>query len=53
MAHRKTTACSFSTQISEYRGTQSYQSDLKIKAQIGGGYTGPLFKASFSQSTTY
>lgn len=53
MGHRKTTACSFSTEITQYRGTQSYQSDIKTKAQIGGGYNGSLFKASFTMSTTF
>lgn len=53
ISHRKTTACSFSTEISQYRGSLSYQSDLKTKASISGGYTGPLFKASFSQSTSF
>ena len=53
ISHRKTTACSFSTEISQFRGTESYQTDLKTKASIGGGYSGTLFKASFSQSTTY
>lgn len=53
VAHTKTTACSFSTEITQYRGTQSYQAQLKTKAQIGGGYNGALVKASFSMSTTY
>lgn len=53
VSHRKTTACSFSTEINQYRGTQSYQNELKTKAQIGAGYNGILFKASFSQSISY
>jgi hypothetical protein len=53
VSHRKTTACSFSTAINQYRGTESYQSELKTKAVIGGGYKGALFQAAFSTSTTY
>lgn len=53
VSHRKTSACSFSTAITQYRGTQSYQSELKTKAVIGGGYKGPLFEAAFSTSITY
>jgi len=53
VSHRKTSACSFSTEITQYRGTQSYQSELKRKAVIGGGYKGSVFSAAFSSSITY
>ena len=53
ISHRKTTSCSFSTAISQFTGTESYQSDLKTKATIGGGYNGALLKASFTASTSF
>lgn len=53
VSHRKVSSCSFSTDVRTYRGTQSYQEDLKTKATISGGYKGALVEAAFSASSSY
>lgn len=53
VSHRKVSSCSFSTDVTAYRGTETYQSQLKTKATVEGGYSGLLVKGSFSMSTTY
>lgn len=53
VSHRKVSSCTFSTDVRTYRGTQTYQEDLKTKATISGGYKGTLVEAAFSSSTSY
>lgn len=53
VSHRKVSSCTFSTDVRTYRGTQTYQEDLKTKATISGGYKGSLVEAAFSSSSTY
>jgi len=53
VSHRKVSSCTFSTDISTYRGTQSYQEDLKAKATIAGSYKGLIVNAAFSFSSSY
>jgi hypothetical protein len=53
VSHRKVSSCTFSTDIRTYRGTESYQQELKTKATISGGYKGALVEAAFSSSASY
>jgi hypothetical protein len=53
VSHRKTSSCTFSTDIKTYRGTQSYQEEIKSKATISGGYKGLIVNAAFSFSRAY
>lgn len=53
ISFQKSQSCSYSSTVSEFRGTQSYQEDLKVNVKIGGGYDGPAVKASFTASTGY
>lgn len=53
VAHRKVSSCSFATDVRSFRGTSTYQEELKTKASIEGGYKGLAFTAAFSMSTTY
>ena len=53
VSHRKVSSCSFSTDIQTFRGTKSYQEDLKTKATISGGYKGAIIDAAFSFSSSY
>ncbi len=50
---QKTQSCTYISQVSEFRGTQSYQNDLKVNVKIGGGYEGPAVQASFTASMGY
>jgi hypothetical protein len=53
VSHRKVSSCTFSTDVQTYRGTESYQQDLKTKATISGGYKGAIVQAAFSSSIAY
>lgn len=53
VSHRKVSSCSFSTDVQTYRGTKSYQENLKEVTKISGGYDGSLIKAAFSFSSSY
>lgn len=53
VSHRKVSSCTFSTNIQTYRGTKSYQDELKSKATINGEYKGAILDAAFSASNTY
>ncbi len=53
ISYQKSQSCSYSSDVSEYRGTQSYQNELKTLVTIGGGYSGVGFKAAFSASFGY
>jgi hypothetical protein len=53
VSNRKVSSCTFSTDIRTYRGTQSYQEDLKVKATISGEYKGSLVDGAFSSSASY
>jgi len=49
---RKMASCSFSTDVKSFRGTKTYQDDLKQSAKVEAGYEG-IGSYSFSLSTTY
>ena len=53
VSHRRVSSCSFSTDVQTYRGTKSYQEELKETAKISGGYSGSLVNAAFSFSQSY
>lgn len=53
ISFQKSQSCSYSSSVSEFRGTQSYQNDLKINVKVGGGYDGAAVKASFTASMGY
>lgn len=53
VSHRKVSSCAFSTDIRTYRGTKTYQDELKTKTTISGGYKGLIVDAAFSASTAY
>jgi hypothetical protein len=53
VAHRKVSSCAFSTDIRTYRGTKTYQDELKTKTTISGGYKGLIVDAAFSASAAY
>ena len=40
---RQVSSCFLSSNTQTYRGTQSYQSELKTKVAISGGYKGLIF----------
>jgi hypothetical protein len=44
---------SMTSKFSEYSGTKSYQSSLKVLVDVAGGYSGPVFSAGFSASADY
>lgn len=52
VTHKKVSSCSFSSTVKIFRGTKSYQEDLKTKVRIGAGYNG-LVQAAFSASTGF
>lgn len=53
ISFQKTQSCSYSSTVNEFRGTKSYQDDLKASVKIGGGYDGEGFKAAFSASLAF
>ena len=53
ISYSKVQSCSYSSTVSQFRGTKSYQNELKVNVKVGGGYDGPAFKASFTASTGY
>ena len=53
VSHRKVSSCSFSTSTQTYRGTKSYQDELKTEAKVSGGYKGLIVQAEFSASAAY
>jgi hypothetical protein len=40
ISYSQVQSCSFSSTVREFRGTQSYQNELKASVKIGGGYNG-------------
>ena len=53
ISHRKVSACAFATSVKTYRGTVSYQSELKQKISIDGDYKGMLLGAAFTSSAGF
>jgi hypothetical protein len=49
---RKISTCSFTTDVSSYRGTKSYQEDLKELVKLDAGYSG-IYSFAFSFSRSY
>ena len=53
VGHSIVAACSLSSTVKEFTGTQSYQDSLEAKAEVSGDYSGTLLSASFTASTSY
>ncbi len=53
VAHRKSSSCTFTTDVQTFRGTQTYSQELKTKTTVSGGYNGAVVQAAFSVSHTY
>ena len=53
VGHSIVAACSLSSTVKQFTGTQSYQDSLETKAQVSGAYDGTLVSASFTASTSY
>lgn len=53
ISYQKTQSCFLTSTVNEFKGTQSYQNNLKLSAKIGGGYDGEGAKASFTASAGF
>ena len=51
VVERKISTCSFSTIVNQFRGTKSYQDDLKTAAKVAAG--SKLYGFEFSVSTSF
>lgn len=50
---RKISSCSFKSDASEFRGTQSYQDQLKAMVSVGGGFEASGFALAFTSSVGF
>ncbi len=50
---QKSPPSTYNSAVGEFRGTQSYQNDLKLNAIIGGDYDGDATKQAFRASIAF